>query len=371
MNYTAETRVIPVDARQPDPQAIAQAAAVLRAGGLVAFPTETVYGLGASALDAEAIRRIYHAKGRPANNPLIVHIATVEQMTRVAVDIPTLAHELAAAFWPGPLTLVLRRLAAIPEEVSSGRETVAVRLPAHPVAQALIAAAGLPVVAPSANRFTRPSATTAQHVLADLAGHVDIVLDGGQTPIGVESTVLDLTTTPPVVLRPGGVTLEALRAYLPGVQSLGGAVNMDDSQARPASPGMFTRHYSPQAEVLLFDGPLAAVILQMRQAAQERLSAGQRVGVLLPDDERALLEDMPLEAVALGQDPAQIAHRLFAALRELDSRGVDVILARAFEPAGLGITLRDRLLRAADGQVIMVDDTTGTGETHDRPVDQR
>ncbi len=243
-----DTRVIPVHPEQPEPDIIRQAADILRAGGLVAFPTETVYGLGANALDAGAIARIYEAKGRPANNPLIVHIAYIEQLEQVAIDIPEVARRLAAAFWPGPLTLVMKRHARIPESVSLGRDTVAVRLPSHPVAHALIEAAGVPVVAPSANRFTRPSATSAEHVRSDLDGGVEIILDGGPTPIGVESTVLDVTHDPPLLLRPGGVPVEALREYVPDVQHSSEIVALDNTQARPASPGMLSKHYSPQAK---------------------------------------------------------------------------------------------------------------------------
>jgi L-threonylcarbamoyladenylate synthase len=359
MTYTTHTRVIVVDARKPDPAAIQQAAETLRAGRLVAFPTETVYGLGANALDSEAVARIYSAKGRPAYNPLIVHIASPDQLDRVAVAVPDLARRLAEAFWPGPLTLVLKRHPHIPDNVSLGRDTVAVRLPSHPVAQALIAAAGVPVVAPSANRFTRPSATTAQHVIDDLTGHVDVILDGGPTPIGVESTVLDLTTTPPLVLRPGGVTIEALRAVIPDVQRYSSMVPLDDSRARPASPGMLLKHYSPQAEVLLFNGPFEAVIEAMRRTAQKRRASGQRVGIFAPDADLRRFADLDVQSASLGGDMEQFAQRLFAGLRALDEQGVDVILARLLKPAGLGATVNDRLLRAAEGRVIEIHEEEG------------
>lgn len=349
-----QTRVIPVDPKQPAPDAIQQAADVLRSGGLVAFPTETVYGLGANALDADAIARIYQAKGRPANNPLIVHIARVEQLEQVAVHIPEVARRLAAVFWPGPLTLVLKRHARIPESVSLGRDTVAVRLPSHPVAHALIETAGVPVVAPSANRFTRPSATSAAHVLDDLAGSVEIILDSGPTPIGVESTVLDVTASPPLLLRPGGVTLEALLEHVPDIQRYSEIVALDDAQARPASPGMLSKHYSPNAEMLLFSGPFEAVIDHMRRTARERRAAGQHVGLLVADSERPLFADLSATLSVLGSTPEQIAHELFAALRHLDAQGVDAILAHLMPPEGLGATVNDRLLRAAEGRVIEV-----------------
>lgn len=362
MTYTAQTRVLVVDAEHPDAGAIQQAADVLRRGGLVAFPTETVYGLGANALDADAVARIYSAKGRPANNPLIVHIAALEQLEQVAVDIPARAHQLAAIFWPGPLTLVLKRHGRVPQNVSLGRDTVAVRFPAHPVACALIAAAGVPVAAPSANRFTRPSATSAAHVLADLEGHVDLVLDGGSTPIGVESTVLDLTGETPVVLRHGGVTLEALRACLPDLQPITAVIATDDRAAHPASPGMMVKHYSPEAEVVLLDGPPDAVIEHMRRIAREYLAAGQRVGLLLPDSEQPLFAGFEVQFAPLGADREAMAHNLYHALRTLDKNDVDVILAHLVEPEGLGATINDRLTRAAEGRIILV--KPAQGEPH-------
>jgi len=353
---TIDTQILQIDAQQPDSRLIRQAAAVLRSGGLVAFPTETVYGLGANALDAAAVRRIFAAKERPANNPLIAHIASDAQLEQVALAVPDLARQLMAQFWPGPLTLVLKRAPQIPPEVSLGRDTVALRMPAHSVAQALIAAAGVPVVAPSANRFSRPSATTAQHVLADLAGRVDLILDAGPTAIGVESTVLDLTQTPPRVLRPGGVTLDALRALIPDLQARQVAFPIEDNQARPASPGMLSKHYSPQAGLLLFSGEIEPVLERMRQVVLEQLARNRRVGVLALDEDAAFFASLGVQVVTLGPetDLAQVAHNLFAGLRALDSAQVDTILVRQVDSAGLGATLNDRLVRAAEGHVIAV-----------------
>lgn len=357
MGNPIQTQVRTIDAERPQPGIIAQAAAAIRAGGLVAFPTETVYGLGANALDADAIGKIYSAKGRPSNNPLIAHIGSLEQLAQVAIDIPQSAYELAGYFWPGPLTLVLPRHERVPAAASAGRDTVAVRFPAHPVAQALIMAAGVPIVAPSANRFTRPSATTAQHVLADLNGRVNLILDGGPTQIGVESTVLDLTAPTPIVLRPGGVTLEALRAVLPDVLAPAQHVPMDDADAKPASPGMLIKHYSPNAEVLLFDGEAEAVIRRMRETAIQRTKDGQKVGILVTNEDYKAFKDVPVIAQTLGSahDLAHIAQQLFAGLRALDAQQVDVILARQFPAEGMGRAIADRLLRAAEGRVIGVE----------------
>ncbi|MBZ0286184.1 MAG: threonylcarbamoyl-AMP synthase [Anaerolineae bacterium] len=354
MSYTVETRVLSIDPYNPDPETIQVAAAALKAGGLVAFPTETVYGLGANALDAEAVRRIYRAKARPANNPLIVHIAAPEQVDQVAVDVPPVARQLIAAFWPGPLTVVLKRAPHVPANISAGRETIAVRMPAHAVALALIQASGVPIAAPSANLFTRPSATKAEHVLADLGGRVDVLLDGGPTVIGLESTVIDLTVETPIVLRPGGVTIESLGVILPVIELHRQALGEDETA--PASPGMLAKHYSPEAELILFSGAAAPVTARMQQTAREHLAAGRAVGALLVDEDRAIFDGLNVPVVSLGPktDLAQVGRNLFAALRALDSMGVDVILARSFESTGLGATITDRLTRAAEGHVVEV-----------------
>ncbi len=362
MTYTTRTTVLLIDAHHPDPDIIQQAADILRAGGLVAFPTETVYGLGANALDPEAVARIYSAKGRPSNNPLIVHIAAPEQLEQVAVDIPALARQLADIFWPGPLTFVLRRHSKIPDTVSLGRNTVAVRLPAHPVARALITAADVPVVAPSANRFTRPSATSAAHVLEDLDGHVDMILDGGTSPIGVESTVLDLTGNTPIILRPGGVSLEALKVYVPNVQQFSAAIGMDDGSASPASPGMLLKHYSPRAEVLLFGGPSETLVQNLKHTIREQITAGKRVGLLVPDSEYPLFAGLDVQRVPLGADLEHIARNLYHALRSLDQQGVDIIVTHLVQPEGLGATINDRLTRAAEGRVFSVSSADPEGE---------
>lgn len=353
---TAATRTLVLDPAAPDAAAIAEAARCLRAGGLVAFPTETVYGLGASAYSAAAVAGIYRAKGRPAHNPLIVHLAAAADLDAAAQAVPPAAWQLAAQFWPGPLTLVLRRAERVAANVSAGRDTVAVRVPAHPVARALIAAAGVPVAAPSANRFARPSATSAAHVLADLDGRIDLLLDAGPTPIGVESTVLDLTTPVPALLRPGGITLEALRAVLGDITAATALLPLDEAAAQPASPGMLSKHYSPEAPLLLYDGPFEAVTAALRAEAQARAAGGARVGLLLAAEDRPLLADLPAVIVTPGPraDPAQFARGLFAALRALDAQGVDVILARQFPAQGLGLALADRLLRAAAGRVIRI-----------------
>lgn len=346
------TRILTVDPFQPQPAALADAAAIIRAGGLVAFPTETVYGLGADATNPDAIARIYAAKNRPASDPIIVHIGTLDQLTEVAVDIPDLALTLARTFWAGALTLVLRRHPNIPASVSAGRDTVAVRMPSHPVAQGLIAASDRPIAAPSANTFSRPSATTAAHVLQDLNGRIDLILDGGAAPIGLESTVLDLTDADPVVLRPGGVTLEQLRTLIPGLQARSKYLALDENA--PA-PGQLIKHYSPRAPVRLFDGERGAVIAHMVSEARERAAQGERVGILTTEGERIAFEGMPADLISLGNEIDGMGANLFAALRDFDQRGVTIILVRLFEGDGLGAAIRDRLVRAAEGRIIRVD----------------
>ena len=342
----SRTRRLSVAAQTPEPAIIAEAAAVIRAGGLVAFPTETVYGLGANAWDAAAVARIFHAKGRPASDPLIVHIAEMAQLPEVAREVPAAAQLLSRHFFPGALTLVLRKSARIPDKLSAGLPTVALRMPDHVVARALIKAAGVPIAAPSANTFSRPSPTSAAHVLEDLADKVDLVLDGGPARIGVESTIVSLVDEPPRLLRPGGISLEALRALLPGLRYTPHFATEADS-AVPA-PGSLLKHYSPRARLLLFRGEDAAVYAAMRA----EIARHSQVGLLLSQRDAEQFHDLDIQIESLGKDNHQAAERLFAGLRALDKAGAAVILARAPEQRGLGLALHDRLLRAAVGEVI-------------------
>jgi L-threonylcarbamoyladenylate synthase len=307
----------------PNEAGIAAAAALLRAGRLVAFPTETVYGLGGDALNPAAVAAIFAAKGRPAHDPLIVHLA-----------------DLA----------ILPRAPGLPPAVTSGGDTVAVRVPAHPLAQRLLAAAGTPVAAPSANRFGHTSPTTAQHVLADLSGRIDGLIDGGPATIGVESTVLDLTGPTPTLLRPGGVSLEELRALL-------GEVAVGGRGAGPLrSPGLLDRHYAPDSALWLAVGPPEAARAWLRARAAAEIAAGRRVGLLIPNDDIAALADLGADIEPLGASsaPAAVAGRLYAALRALDARRPDLILARDFGDHGIARAITDRLIRAASGRVVML-----------------
>ena len=290
------TEVLVVDRDAPEAIVIRRAADWLTRGGLVAFPTETVYGLGVNALSAAAVQRLFEAKGRPASDPLIVHVAALAQVEQVARELPPAAHALAARFWPGPLTLVLPKSSRIPAAVTAGLDTVGVRVPAHPVALALLEAAAIPVAAPSANLFSRPSPTRAEHVMQDLAGRIDLVLDGGPTLVGVESTVLDLTGAVPVVLRPGAVTLDMLETVVPRVEVRSMAVADGHTAAMP-SPGMLARHYSPRAPLTLYEADSSSALpARLVADARAHRDAGRAVGVLAADEDRAQLVDVARRA---------------------------------------------------------------------------
>lgn len=346
-----ETQVLQVDPQRPDPQSIQSAADVLKQGGLVAFPTETVYGLGANAMDGDALSRIFVAKQRPTSDPIIAHIASVAQLTDLAVDVPDVAWDLADAFWPGPLTLILKRSPTVPDLIAEGRDTIAIRIPAHPITRAILTAAGLPIGAPSANRFTRPSATQASHVLEDLGGRIDMIIDGGNASIGLESTVLDLTSDPPRILRPGGLVIDRIRVVLPGVEFAPAYVQETEGHQ---SPGQMLKHYSPRATVLLFRGERRESTLErMALKAAELRDEDREVGALVTDeDAHALGEVAQIEQLGGEADAEEQARQLFAALRRLDERGVDTILVREPDRVGLGQALSDRLVRAAVGRVI-------------------
>ncbi len=308
----------------PDGRLLADAASTLRAGGLVAFPTETVYGLGADATDPAAVRRIFAAKGRPADNPLIVHLADAADLDRVAARVSPLAAQLARRFWPGPLTLVLEAGDRLPPETTGGHPTVGVRVPDHPVARALLAAADRPVAAPSANRSGRPSPTTAAHVMADLGDVVDVIVDGGACVVGVESTVVDARGPHPVVLREGAVTREHL--------------GVDGAASDAASPGTRYRHYAPRCQVLLAEQADAAT------TAAALSGGGARVAVVLPE---AAPAPPGVEVVGRFGDPSALARDLYDALRRAEDAGADHVVVATVAEVGIGRAVMDRLRRAA------------------------
>ncbi|AEG16922.1 Sua5/YciO/YrdC/YwlC family protein [Desulfofundulus kuznetsovii DSM 6115] len=345
---TAYWRVDPI---KPDPRIMARAGLILRQGGLVAFPTETVYGLGANALDGLAVARIFEVKGRPQDNPLIVHVADRETACRLVCRVPAGAGKLMDAFWPGPLTLVLPAAPVVPRQVTAGLDSVGIRMPDHQVALALIAAAGVPVAAPSANLSGRPSPTTAGHVLQDLNGRIEVVLDAGPAGVGLESTVLDLTGDVPVILRPGGITREELEKVIGEVRADPGVDGRPGGEFRPRSPGMKYRHYAPRVPLVLVEGEPERVAARLKELAGIYRSRGLRVGVLATAETAGEYNGSRVVVAGPRQDPAAIASRLFAALRQLDELGVDVILAEGIEPRGLGLAVMNRLRRAAGNRI--------------------
>jgi L-threonylcarbamoyladenylate synthase len=342
--------VVRVNPEEPQQGIMKRAAEVLRHGGLVAFPTETVYGLGAHALDAAAVRKIFVAKDRPEWDPLIVHVENITMAQMLITRPPPVFDKLAEKFWPGPLTLVVNKAAHVPDEVTALRDTVALRQPRHPVAAALLAEARLPIAAPSANRFGRPSPTCAQHVVEDLGNRVDLILDAGPTPLGVESTVLDLTQSPPAILRPGGVSREELEAVL-GPVTMGRCVAPKGSVWAKGlhGPGMTTKHYAPRATVELFEGEPSDMARQMAERADSLSRQGKKVGAIVSEEMRNTVEAHTQLVACFGAwgDWDSMAQKLFGALRELDSQGVDVILCPLPPAEGLALALRDRLQRAA------------------------
>ncbi len=321
------------------------AARIIRSGGLVAFPTETVYGLGANAYNTRAVKRIFRVKGRPSDNPLIVHIWSLQQIHTLATRLPLLFWRLAQEFMPGPLTIVVRKAARVPSFVTGGLTTIALRMPDHPVAYMLLRQANVPVVAPSANLSGRPSPTTAQHVREDFDGKISAILDGGRCKIGLESTVVDLSRGAPVILRPGGITREQIeKALMMKVRVV------KHARKRPRSPGMKYKHYAPKAEVILFEGGAAAILREMKRTARKMLADGTKVGVMYEEKGRKHFEGCLF--VSLGQEGATSAARnLFSGFRHLDGRGVEVILCEGFPDRLAGTALMNRLRKAASRRV--------------------
>jgi L-threonylcarbamoyladenylate synthase len=352
-----KTDIVLIDPIHPAEVVIERASALLRQGELVVFPTETVYGLGADAFQRVALEGIFIAKGRPFNDPLIVHIAELAELAALTLtsSIPEVVWQLARTFWPGPLTLILPCGPRVPQVVTAGMATVAVRMPSHPVARALIRSLGSPIAAPSANRFMHISPTTAQHALADLDGRVPLILDGGPCVVGVESTILDLSASIPTVLRPGGVSLEALRAVLPEVCLPDRRLALADEQAQKA-PGQLSTHYAPAIPLIVFDGSEEAMRTAILAELHRRMAHGERVGILVADADLPTFQESSALIYTLGDasNPAQVASALFASLRTLEEAQVQVILCRNFSAHDLGLAIRDRLGRAAGGQVIQV-----------------
>ena len=331
-------------------EAFSDAAKALCEGKLVAFPTETVYGLGANALNPDAVKRIYEAKGRPSDNPLIVHIAEVSKLNELILEIPDTAVTLIEAFWPGPLTLVFKRSDRVPDIITAGLDTVAVRMPDSIIAQKLIREAGVPVAAPSANLSGRPSPTTYKHVIEDLSGRIEYIIDGGPCQVGVESTVLDVTTEIPIILRPGGITLEMLEKVLEKVDT--DSVLEVKGDLKPRSPGMKYRHYSPKAEMILISGETDSVVEKINQLIKDSNEKGLNVGVLTSfENAHQYNADVVVKAGSV-KNPNQIATGLYDSLRTFDEKNVDIIYSETFEEKGIGRAIMNRLRKASSGKII-------------------
>ena len=350
-----ETRIVKIkDKAAVRDEELLEAAEVLRNGGLVAFPTETVYGLGGNALDERAAEKIYAAKGRPSDNPLIAHISCMEELSGLVREIPEAGKKLAAAYWPGPLTMIFPKKENVPYETTGGLDTVAVRMPSDPVASRLIRLAGVPVAAPSANTSGRPSPTRAEHVIEDLNGKIDMIIDGGQVGIGVESTIVDVSGPAPVLLRPGAVTMEMLEAVLGHVEvdpAISGPVSKD---VRPKAPGMKYRHYAPKADMTLVEGEMERVIQYINEETRKARQAGKNVGIICTEESRGRYPEGILEVIGSREHEETVAHNLFAVLRDFDRREVDCIFSESFSRDQLGQAIMNRLCKAAGYHIIKV-----------------
>ena len=337
-----------------DDKIIAKAAAIIRDGGLVAFPTETVYGLGADAMQASAAKKIYEAKGRPSDNPLIVHIADVSALRNLTDEVPGKAVKLAKAFWPGPLTMIVKKSAAVPYETTGGMDTVAVRMPNHPIALALIAASGTYIAAPSANTSGRPSPTAAEHVMTDLNEKIPLILDGGSVGIGIESTIIDLTEETPMILRPGYITQEMLQEVLGEKVCMDPGIIASDSTRKPKAPGMKYKHYAPKADLVLVEGETDKVVARINELVREKQQLGQKVGVIATDETFLRYEADHVVSIGAREDEDAIARHLYKILREFDDWNVDAIYSESFATPRIGQAIMNRLLKAAGHQVIPV-----------------
>ncbi len=342
------------DTKQIKDEELAEAAQILRDGGLVAFPTETVYGLGANALDEAAAKKIYAAKGRPSDNPLIAHISCLDELAPLVAYIPEAGRKLAEAYWPGPLTMVFPKSDIVPYGTTGGLDTVAVRMPSDPVANRLIKLAGVPVAAPSANTSGRPSPTTARHVWQDMEGKIEMILDGGPVGIGVESTIVDVSGDVPTLLRPGAITMEMLRETVGRVEIDPAIQAPPSADLRPKAPGMKYRHYAPHADLQLVEGETDKVVETINSLVKEKLAEGKKVGVICTNETRLRYPQGEVRSVGIRAKEETIAHNLFAVLREFDDLDVDCIYSESFSKDHLGQAIMNRLTKAAGYHVLKV-----------------
>ena len=357
-----DTKVVKIDKEQIDDGKLMEAAEILRAGGLVAFPTETVYGLGANALNEEAAKKIYAAKGRPSDNPLIAHISKPEELAPLVKEIPEAGRKLMEAYWPGPLTMIFPKSDIVPYGTTGGLDTVAIRMPSDPIANRMIALAGIPIAAPSANTSGRPSPTTAEHVYQDMNGKIEMILDGGAVGIGVESTIVDVSGPVPMLLRPGAITIEMLRETVGQVEIDPAIQGPMAANVKPKAPGMKYRHYAPKAELVLVEekNPETKevisdrVVEEINRLAKERLDQGQKVGIICTEETRDRYPQGMVRSLGFRSKPETIAHNLFAVLREFDDLGADYIYSESFPKDHLGQAIMNRLTKAAGYHILDV-----------------
>ena len=326
---------------------------IFKSGGLVAFPTETVYGLGADGLNADASKKIYAAKGRPSDNPLIIHITNMDALEKIVKEVPEVARIVAEKYWPGPLTMIFKKADCVPYGTTGGLDTVAVRMPVHEVARAVIDAGGGYIAAPSANTSGRPSPTTAEHVREDLEGKIDMIVDGGTVDIGVESSILDVTVDPPMILRPGAITKEMLEDWI-GEVAVDQTLIKPDSKIVPKAPGMKYRHYAPKADLTIVEGSMSEVIARINQMADEKIREGFKVGIIGTEESIEQYAQGDVKCVGTREDEATIANHLYGILREFDTDNVDYIFSESFDKAGIGSAVMNRLLKAAGHHVLHV-----------------
>lgn len=346
-----KAEVVAMDAEHLNMEAIQKAGKILREGGLVAFPTETVYGLGGNALDPKASMKIYAAKGRPSDNPLIVHIADIKDLAKITTEIPEGARILAEKYWPGPLTMILPKADSVPKETTGGLDSVAVRFPSDRIAQELIKAAGGFVAAPSANTSGRPSPTMAEHVEEDLGDAIEMIIDGGQVGIGLESTIVDFTEDVPVVLRPGYISLEMLKDTLGDVRMDRGLL-ITDSSVHPKAPGMKYRHYAPKADLSIVEGSQDEVIACINRLTHEAVENGLKAGIIATDETKDQYSDGLVLSIGSREEEETIAHHLYEVLRDFDEAQVNVIYSEAFYTPRMGQAIMNRLLKAAGHKII-------------------
>lgn len=352
-----ETIIEKIDRHQMDEQVLVQAGEILQTGGLVAFPTETVYGLGANALNEEAAKKTYAAKGRPSDNPLIVHIADVDALYGIVKNVSDKAKRIIEKFWPGPLTLIFEKDESVPKGTTGGLDTVAVRMPVDEIAQAVIRAGGGYISAPSANTSGRPSPTSAQHVEDDLAGKIDMILDGGSVDIGVESTILDMTVEPPMILRPGAITKEMLEEVV-GEIAVDGYLISDEDETAPKAPGMKYRHYAPKAQLIIVEGEPEEAVKAIKQIAYEQTRLGYQVGIIATNETADTYTTGVVKNIGTRSNETSIAKNLYKVLREFDEEEVSYIYSEAFAQDGLGSAIMNRLEKAAGHHTIRAADIT-------------